>query len=110
MGYWGWKALESDSALDYIAIVAEHMETLWDNSEDHGERMAVVYVLTEASSIDMTDYRGLKAKVSRYLLNYSAMLSDHNVDGQHQEQIDYLLELATALSIRENTSLTANLS
>jgi len=105
MGYWGYKATESDSALDYMSTITEHLEKLWDGSTDHGERMAVAYVLTEAPDVDMTDYTGLKTKVATYLSNYVAMLNDRNADGERQEQIDYLEGLRSKLYFRQGTSL-----
>ena len=105
MGYWGYKATESDSALDYMSMITEHLEKLWDGSTDHGERMAVVYVLTEAPNVDMTDHLGLKDITAVYLRDYIAMLKDRNADGEQQEQIDYLEGLRSKLYFRQGTSL-----
>ena len=67
MGYWGYKATESDSALDYLARVTEHLEKMWDEAKDYGQKMAIVYILTEAPVVDITDYSGLKAKAVAFV-------------------------------------------
>jgi hypothetical protein len=109
MGYWGHGATESDSALDYMWKVIEHLNMLWDKAADHGERMAIVYVITEAPNVDMTDHSGLKNKAGIYLHNYAAMLKDRNNDGERQEEINYLNELRSKLSSRQGTTLLGNL-
>ena len=105
MGYWGHRTMESDSALDYMFKIIEHLNMLWDKATDHGERMAIVYVITEAPDVDMTDNCGLKNKASTYLYIYSAMLNDRNADGERQEEIDYLDGLRSKLYLFDNTLL-----
>lgn len=109
MGYWGHKATESDSALDYMFKVIEHLNMLWDKATDHGERMAIVYVITEAPNVDMTDHSGLKNKAATYLSNYAAMLNDRNADGERQEEIDYLEGLRSKLYFKQGATLLSNL-
>ena len=104
MGYWGHRTMESDSALDYMFKIIEHLNMLWDKATDHGERMAIVYVITEAPDVDMTDNCGLN-KASTYLYNYSAMLNDRNADGERQEEIDYLDGLRSKLYLFDSTLL-----
>ena len=110
MGYWGYKATESDSALDYMTWVAEGLEKLWNESTDHGDRMAVIYVLTQAPEIDGTDHRGLKKKASTYLYTYSEMINDRNLYGERQEEIDYLRGLREKLQETQGTTLFENLA
>ena len=105
MGYWGYGATESDSALDYMAKITEQLEKLWDEAEDYGEKMAVVYILTEAPEVDMVDYRGLKSKAATYVSNYAAMIEDRNIDEMRQGEIEYLQELVTQLQSKQGTSL-----
>jgi len=71
MGYWGYEATASDSALDYLARVTEHLEKMWDEAKGYGQKMAIVYILTEAPVVDVTDYRGLKEKCAKYLQDYA---------------------------------------
>ena len=67
MGYWGYEATESDSALDAMFKIIALLEKMWDEATDYGEKMAVVYVLTEAPQVDGADYRGLKAKAVAFV-------------------------------------------
>ena len=105
MGYWGYEATESDSALDYLGKVITHLKKLWDEATDHGERMAVVYVLTEAPEIDMMDYNGLKSRAATYVSDYAAMIEDRNIDEMRQGEIEYLQGLAKKLQTKQGTSL-----
>jgi len=106
MGYWGYEATESDSALDYLAKVTEYLEKLWDEATDYGQKMAVVYVLTEAPVVDCTDYRGLKEKCAKYLWEYKGLLQgERNAYGESQKEIDYLQRLISKLWFRYGTSL-----
>ena len=117
MGYWGYKTTESDSALDYMSKVIEHLEKLWTEATDYGEKMAVVYVLTEAPAVDMSDYRGLKAKAVAFVADCMTRLDEEDVDdsgsvgdyiedfNKKQEQITYLQGLISKLQERQGTSL-----
>ena len=105
MGYWGYRATESDSALDYMSKITEQLEKLWNEAEDYGEKMAVVYILTEAPEVDMGDYRGLKSKAATYVSDYAAMIEDRNIDEMRQGEIEYLQELVAKLQSKQGTSL-----
>ena len=105
MGYWGYRATESDSALDYMAKVIKYLEKLWDEATDYGEKMAVVYILTEAPEVDMTDSHGLKSKAATYVSNYASMIEDRNIDEMRQGEIEYLQELVAKLQSKQGTSL-----
>ena len=105
MGYWGYRATESDSALDYMSKITEQLEKLWDEATDYGEKMAVVYILTEAPEVDMGDYRGLKSKAATYVSDYAAMIEDRNIDEMRQGEIEYLQGLAKKLQTKQGTSL-----
>jgi len=107
MGYWGYEATESDSALDYMWKVMENLHMLWEKTTDHGERMAIVYVITEAPKVDMTDHSGLKKEAATYLSNYAAMLEDRNIDEMRQDEIKYLQGLVKKLQTKQGTSLNA---
>ena len=109
MGYWGYGATESDSALDYMAKITRQLEKLWDEAEDYGEKMAVVYILTEAPEVDMGDYRGLKSKAATYVSDYAAMIEDRNIDEMRQGEIEYLQGLAAKLQSKQGTSLIEKL-
>jgi hypothetical protein len=111
MGYWRYEATESDSALDYMVKITEQLEKLWDEAEDYGEKMAVVYVLTEAPAVDMTDYRGLKAKAAAYvaerttLLKRKPLANSIEAFNERCEQITYLLGLVEKLQTKQGTTL-----
>ena len=106
MGYWGYEATESDSALDYLAKVVEYLEKLWDEAENYGQKMAVVYVLTEAPIVDCTDYRGLKEKCAKYVQDYADLLEgERNAYGESQKEINYLIRLFEKLQSKQGTSL-----
>jgi hypothetical protein len=105
LGYWGHESTDSVSALDYMWKVIEHLNMLWDKAADHGERMAIVYVITEAPNVDITNHSGLKNKAATYLYNYAAMLKDRNNDGERQEEINYLNGLRSKLYLFDNTLL-----
>ena len=121
MGYWGYETTESDSALDYMFKVIAHLETLWDEATDYGERMAVVYVLTEAPAVDSTDYRGLKAKAVAFVADCMTLLDEEEVDdngsvgdymgefNKRYEQITYLQGLIEKLQVKQGTSLSEKL-
>ena len=111
MGYWGYKTTESDSALDYMSKVIEHLEKLWTEATDYGEKMAVVYVLTEAPEVDSTDYRGLKAKAVTFVEDCLTSLSkealENNLEAFNErcEQVTYLQGLVRNLLSTQGTSL-----
>jgi len=110
MGYWGYGATESDSALDYMAKITEQLEKLWDEAEDYGEKMAIVYILTEAPVVDITDYRGLKAKAAEYLWDYAELLGNEcNAYGESRDEIEYLVRLHEKLQSKQGTSLDKKL-
>jgi len=114
MGYWGFRTTESDSALDYLGKVTEHLEKLWDEATNHGEKMAIIYILTEAPLVDMTDYIGLKDKAVEYLTDYSDTLYDAEVgvseyNKQSTGEIQYLVDLANLLLLRHETTLVASI-
>ena len=110
MGYWGYEATASDSALDYLAKVTEYLEKLWDEATNYGQKMAVVYVLTEAPVVDCTDYRGLKAKAAKYVQDYADLLEgERNAYGESQKEINYLQGLITKLQAKQGTSLSTKL-
>jgi hypothetical protein len=109
MGHWGYKATESDSALDYLAKVTEHLEKMWDEAEDYGEKMAIVYILTEAPVVDITDYKGLKDKCAKYLREYKELLQgERNAYSESQKEIDYSSD-SVSFSPRDVPSLNQNL-
>ena len=111
MGYWGYKATESDSALDFMLKVSDHLETLFDEATDYGEKMAIVYVLTEAPEIDGIDHNGLKAKAIAFVEDCMTSLSkeplENNLEAFNEkcEQITYLQGLIKKLQVREGTTL-----
>ena len=111
MGYWGYEATESDSALDYLAKVVEYLEKLWDEATDYGQKMAVVYVLTEAPAVDMSDYRGLKAKAVTFVEDCITSLSKEALENSLEafnercEQVAYLQGLIEKLQAKQGTSL-----
>ena len=111
MGYWGYKATESDSALDYMWKVSEHLETLWDEATDYGEKMAIVYVLTEATEIDGIDHNGLKAKAIAFVEDCMTALNTEPLENSLEafkekcEQITYMQGLIKKLQVREGTTL-----
>jgi len=106
MGYWGYEATASDSALDYLARITEYLEEMWNEAKDYGQKMAVVYILTEAPVVDMTDYRGLKAKAAKYLWDYAELLgNERNAYGESRDEIEYLVRLHEKLQSKQGTSL-----
>jgi len=109
MGYWGYEATASDSALDYLANLTEHLEKMWDEARDYGQKMAVVYVLTEAPAVDMTDYRGLKAKAVEFI--GFAITNAYEAHDAYLEnsKIEYLQGLVRKLQTKQGTTLLANL-
>ena len=121
MGYWGYKATESDSALDYMFKVIAHLETLWDEANDYGQKMAVVYVLTEAPEVDGTDYNGLKEKAVAFVADCMTCLDEEAIDdsgsigdycedfNKRQEQMSYLQGLMNKLQVRQGTTLVEKL-
>jgi hypothetical protein len=115
MGYWGYKTTESDSALDYMFKVSTHLQTLWDEATDYGEKMAIVYVLTEAPEVDSTDRKGLKAKAVAFVEDCVTSLSkeplENNLEAFNEkcEQITYLQGLIKKLQERQGTTLFENL-
>ena len=110
MGYWGYKAMESDSALDAMFKVIALLEKMWDEATDYGQKMAVVYVLTEAPEVDGNDYRGLKAKASAYLTDYADMLENDDGTEFTKVEIAYLRELASKLQEKQRSTLMDKLT
>tara|TARA_R110002020_G_scaffold285063_1_gene500621 strand:+ start:731 stop:1087 length:357 start_codon:yes stop_codon:yes gene_type:complete len=116
MGYWGYAATESDSALDYMFKVIEHLEKLWDEATDYGQKMAVVYVLTEAPEVDSTDYRGLKAKAITFVegcitsLSKEALENSLEAFNERCEQVTYLQGLIKKLQANQGTTLLSKLA
>ena len=117
MGYWGYEATASDSALDYLAKVTEHLEKMWDEAKGYGQKMAIVYILTEAPVIDVTDYSGLKAKAVTFVADCMTCLDEEDIDdsgsvgdycedfNKKQEQIAYLQGLMEKLQEKQGTTL-----
>ena len=111
MGYWGYEATASDSALDYLARVTEHLEKMWDEAKGYGQKMAIAYILTEAPVVDMTDYSGLKERCAKYLWEYKQLLKgERNAYGESQKEIDYLQGLITKLWFKQGTTLGKKLA
>ena len=122
MGYWGYEATESDSALDAMFKVIALLEKMWDEATDYGEKMAVVYVLTEAPQVDGADYRGLKAKAVAFVADCMTRLDKEDVDdsgsigdycedfNKRYEQITYLQGLIEKLQVKQGTSLGEKLT
>ena len=139
MGYWRYEATESDSALDAMFKVIALLEKMWDEATDYGEKMAVVYVLTEAPQVDGADYRGLKAKAVAFVADCMTRLDkenerlillvkaklvhfDEDVDdsgsigdycedfNKRYEQITYLQGLIEKLQVKQGTSLGEKLT
>tara|TARA_Y100000296_G_scaffold86457_1_gene126282 strand:- start:478 stop:840 length:363 start_codon:yes stop_codon:yes gene_type:complete len=115
MGYWGYKTMESDSALDAMFKVIELLEKMWDEATDYGEKMAVVYVLTEAPQVDGSDYRGLKAKAVTFVEDCLTSLSkealENNLEAFNErcEQVTYLQGLIEKLQEKQGTTLIEKL-
>ena len=116
MGYWGYEATASDSALDYLAKVTEHLEKMWDEAKDYGQKMAIVYILTEAPVVDVTDYRGLKEKCAKYLQDYADLLQSERKEGyptqemvRFIQEIKYLRGLVSKLQTKQSTTLIEKL-
>jgi len=111
MGYWGYEATASDSALDYLAKVTEHLEKMWDEAKGYGQKMAIVYILTEAPVIDVTDYKGLKAKAITFVEDCVTSLSKEALENSLEafnercEQVTYLQGLIEKLQAKQGTSL-----
>jgi len=116
MGYWGYEATESDSALDAMFKVIALLEKMWDEATDYGEKMAVVYVLTEAPAVDMSDYRGLKAKAVAFVEDCVTSLSKEALENSLEafnercEQVTYLQGLIKKLQVKQGTSLGEKLT
>ena len=116
MGYWGYKTTESDSALDYMSKVIEHLEKLWTEATDYGEKMAVVYVLTEAPEVDSTDYRGLKAKAVAFVEDCLTSLSkealENSIEAFNERcaQVSYLQGLVGKLQEKQGSTLIEKLA
>ena len=115
MGYWGYEATASDSALDYLAKVTEHLEKMWDEAKGYGQKMAIVYILTEAPVVDVTDYSGLKAKAVAFVedcvtsLNKEALENSLEAFDERCAQVTYLQELMNKLQERQGTTLVEKL-
>jgi len=115
MGYWGYGATESDSALDYLGKVIAHLEKLWEEATGYGQKMAVVYVLTEAPEVDGADYNGLKAKAVVFVGDCMTSLSKETLENSLEafnercEQVTYLQELIEKLQTKQGTSLVKKL-
>jgi len=122
MGYWGYEAMESDSALDYMFKVIAHLETLWDEATGYGQKMAVVYILTEAPEVDSTDYTGLKAKAVAFVAECMTLLDKEAIDdsgtvgdycenfNKKQEQMAYLQGLIEKLQVKQGSTLIKKLT
>ena len=122
MGYWGYKAMESDSALDAMFKVIALLEKMWDEATDYGEKMAVVYVLTEAPQVDGSDYRGLKAKAVAFVADCMTRLDAEDIDdsgsvGEYCETFDerysqniYLQGLIEKLQEKQGATLIKKLT
>jgi hypothetical protein len=115
MGYWGYEATESDSALDYMSKVIAHLETLWNEADGYGEKMAVVYILTEAPAVDGSDYKGLKEKAVAFVedcgdeLNKEALENDVEAFNKRCAQITYLQGLIEKLRAKQGSTLIEKL-
>jgi len=116
MGYWGYEAMESDSALDYMFKIIAHLETLWDEATGYGQKMAVVYVLTEAPEVDGTDYNGLKTKAVAFVedcmtsLGKEALENSLEAFNERCEQVTYLQGLMDKLQERQGSTLIEKLT
>ena len=121
MGYWGYKAMESDSALDAMFKVIELLEKMWDEATDYGEKRAVVYVLTEAPQVDGSDYRGLKAKAGAFVEDCQTRLYAEDLKklpvGEYCEAFDkryaqntYLQGLVWKLQEKQGSTLIEKLT
>ena len=116
MGYWGYEATESDSALDAMFKVIALLEKMWDEATDYGEKMAVVYVLTEAPQVDGADYRGLKAKAVAFVedcrdeLNKEALENSIEAFNKRCAQVSYLQGLVEKLQEKQGATLIKKLT
>ena len=116
MGYWGYEATESDSALNAMFKVIALLEKMWDEATDYGEKMAVVYVLTEAPQVDGSDYRGLKAKAVTFVEDCLTSLSKEALENSLEalnekcEQITYLQGLVRKLQEKQGSTLIEKLA
>jgi len=122
MGYWGYEATASDSALDYLARVTEHLEKMWDEAKGYGQKMAIVYILTEAPVVDVTDYSGLKAKAVTFVADCMTCLDEEAIDesgsigdycndfNKRYEQMSYLQGLVEKLQKKQSTTLVEKIS
>ena len=64
MGYWGYKATESDGALDELGSWADQIEARWYELKDwtcdtHGEQMALIYMFAQCPQLAPVSYTHL---------------------------------------------------
>jgi hypothetical protein len=121
MGYYGYKATQSDGAMDTIAGVAtllaekwNALETLYGTTEQlywkteeertdasgypkgHGEKMGIIHMLLNVPEIDDSNYYGLRKNAIGYLVQRADELANRH-------------DLVQELEIRKEWSYTSGL-
>ena len=108
MGYWGYKATESDGALDMLGDLASYLEEKWDEYAEeaktsvfhnyHGELMGIISLLIESDSLDKINFTNLRSKAVFYLNSYIFFLKDPDTYSEDkEEELAYLRILVATL-------------
>ena len=112
MGYWGYKATESDGALDELGTWADQIEARWYKLEDwpcvtHGEQMALIYMFAQCPQMAQATYTAdmLRVRMVKYLDNYLKICKQDSGDGSRAEEMVYIISLQQDLLRRESTGL-----
>ena len=112
MGYWGYKATESDGALDELGSWADQIEARWYELEDwtcdtHGEQMALIYMFAQCPQMAQATNTAdeIRGQMVKYLNNYLRTCKQDSVDGSRAEEMVYIMSLEQDLLRRESTGL-----
>ena len=112
MGYWGYKATESDGALDELGSWAALIEARWYELKDwtcdpHGEQMALIYMFAQCPQLAQATRTSdeLRGQMLKYLDNYLEACRQDSVDGNRADEMVYIMSLEQDLLRRESTGL-----
>ena len=112
MGYWGYKATESDGALDERGSWADQIEARWYELEDwtcdtHGEQMALIYMFAQCPQMAQATNTAdeIRGQMVKYLNNYLEICKQDSVEGSRAEEMVYIMSLEQDLLRRESTGL-----
>jgi len=100
MGYWGYKATESDGALDMLGNIADYLDTKWEellgdsgkygnnvNFDYHGDVMGIVTLLVESDNLDKINFTDLRSKAIFYLNSYIYALKNPDYYCEEKDEV-----------------------